>query len=52
MKKQDLETVLEALLASRTELHALMDEDIHIPSGDLVEQIEGAIRMLEADLGA
>lgn len=48
MNPSDISEVLETLVALRTELEALMDQDIHIPSGDLVEQLEGSIRILES----
>lgn len=47
MSKEDLFLVLEALKGAHTEIEALIDDDIHVPSGDLMEQIEDAIDIVE-----
>lgn len=48
MTRPDLYRVIEALKSADTELRALADEDIHIPSGDLFEQVAEALEILEA----
>lgn len=50
MSPTELEDVLGALVAAHTELEALVDDDIHVPSGDLMEQLEDAIRVLESKI--
>lgn len=40
--------VLEALRSARTELRALIEDDIHVPSGELMEQLDEAITIMEA----
>lgn len=51
MPRRDLETILEALEAAHVEITALIDDDVHIPSGNLLEQIETAIKLCENTLG-
>jgi hypothetical protein len=47
MNKDELFLVLEALKGALTEFDALITDDIHFPSGRLIEQIEDAIELLE-----
>lgn len=47
MNKAELFAVLEALKGAETELNALIDDDLHYPSGRLMEQIEDAIELAE-----
>ena len=49
MTRPDLYRVIEALKSADTELRALAEEDIHIPSGELLEQITEAIEITEAE---
>lgn len=41
--------MLEALRSADTELTALLDESIHVPSGMLMEQLQEAIEILESE---
>jgi hypothetical protein len=45
--RPELFQVLEALRAAETEINALIDDDVHYPSGRLMEQIEDAIELAE-----
>jgi hypothetical protein len=47
MDKDELFSVLEALKAAYTELDALINDDVHYPSGRLMEQIEDAIEVAQ-----
>lgn len=49
MNRPDLYRVIEALKSADTELRTLAEEDIHIPSGELLEQIEEALEITEAE---
>lgn len=47
MTKAELFRVMEAVRAARLEFETLVDEDIHVASGRLYEQLEDAARTLE-----
>ncbi len=49
MKKRDIYLVIEALRSAQTELQTLIDEDMHVPSGLLMEQIDEALEILEGE---
>lgn len=48
MNSRDTYLVIEALMSARTELQALIDNNLHIPSGMLMEQLDEAIEILES----
>lgn len=49
MSKDELFLVLEALRSSLLEFETLIDDDIHIPSGRLTEQLEDALEIVEEE---
>lgn len=49
MSPSDRATVLEVLKSVRTELNALVHDDIHVPTGPLLEQLVEAIQICEVD---
>lgn len=50
MTRKELVQVLEALRSARTELEALEEDDVHVASGHLMEQLEDAEALLEGEL--
>lgn len=49
MNSRDTYLVIEALMSAQTELQALIDNNMHVPSGMLMEQLQEAIELLEAE---
>lgn len=47
MTRTELYLVLEALKAAEAEFDALITDDVHYPSGRLIEQIEDAIELVQ-----
>lgn len=48
MSKDELFLVLEALRSSLLEFETLIDDDIYVPAGRLIEHLETAIDVVEA----
>lgn len=52
MTRRQMERVHEAIRSARLEFEVLAKEDVHVPTGELLEQLEEAEKIIEGTLNA